>query len=68
MSLSVVPVAGQIISIAHQGDPAPGGGTFRLAFGPAINNRGDVAFIGDLTPAPDDIGQLHERRIEIRGE
>jgi hypothetical protein len=44
---------GQIISIAHQGDPAPGGGVFRQALSPAINNRGDVVFTGDLTPAPD---------------
>jgi hypothetical protein len=44
---------GAIQSIAHQGDPAPGGGVFRDAFGPAVNNRGQVAFIGDLTPAPD---------------
>jgi hypothetical protein len=44
---------GSIRSIAHQGDPAPGGGVFRLAFGPIVNNRGQVAFIGDLTPFPD---------------
>lgn len=44
---------GEITSIAHQGDPAPGGGTYRFAFGPVINSRGDIVFIGDLTPAPD---------------
>lgn len=43
---------GQIQSIAHQGAPAPGGGTYRLAFGPVLNNQGEIAFIGDLTPAP----------------
>lgn len=43
---------GSIRSVAHQGDPAPGGGFFRLAFGPIVNNRGQVAFIGDLTTAP----------------
>jgi hypothetical protein len=43
---------GAIQSIAHQGDPAPGGGLYRLAFGPVVNNRGEVVFIGDLTPAP----------------
>ena len=43
---------GMIRSIAHQGDAAPGGGTFRLAFGPVVNNSGDIVFIGDLTPAP----------------
>lgn len=44
---------GDVLSIAHQGDAAPGGGTYRLAFGPVLNNRGQAAFIGDLTPAPD---------------
>jgi hypothetical protein len=44
---------GVIQSIAHQGAPAPGGGTYRLAFGPVLNNGGDIAFIGDLTPATD---------------
>lgn len=44
---------GAIQSIVHQGDPAPGGGVFRYAFNPAINGKGDVAFIGDVTPAPD---------------
>ena len=43
---------GIIQSIAHQGDPAPGGGVFRLAFGAVVNSRGDVVFIGDLTPPP----------------
>jgi hypothetical protein len=45
-------VTGQITSIAHAGDPAPGGGVFRQAIFPIINNRGDVLFTGDLTPAP----------------
>src|SRR5215471_4775923 len=49
---------GEITSIAHQGDPAPGGGTYRLAFGPVINSRGDIVFIGDLTPAPDFLKDL----------
>jgi hypothetical protein len=44
---------GHITSIAHAGDPAPGGGTLRQALFPQINNRGDVLFTGDLTPAPD---------------
>src|SRR5438552_5629155 len=43
---------GAIQSIAHQGDAAPGGGVFRVAFGPVLNNLGEIAFIGDLTPAP----------------
>jgi hypothetical protein len=39
---------GAISSIAHQGDPAPGGGTFTVAFGALINNSDQVAFIGNL--------------------
>ena len=47
--------SGQIISIAHQGGPAPvpGGGTYRFAFGPALNNAGDMAFIGGLSANSD---------------
>jgi hypothetical protein len=41
---------GQIESIAHQGEAAPGGGTYRQAFGPVINSRGQVTFIGQLSP------------------
>jgi hypothetical protein len=44
---------GAITSIAHQGDPAPGGGTFVLAFGGVPNDSGKVAFIGDLSPSGD---------------
>src|SRR6266550_834499 len=47
---------GIIQSIAHQGDPAPRGGVFRLAFGAVVNSRDDIVFIGDLTPAPEPIG------------
>jgi hypothetical protein len=43
----------QIISIAHQGDPAPGGGTFRHAWGPILNDNHQLLFVGDLTPPPD---------------
>jgi hypothetical protein len=49
---------GTIQSIAHQGDPAPGGGVFRLAFGAVVNSRDDIVFIGDLTPAPDALQTL----------
>jgi hypothetical protein len=42
----------QIISIAHQGDPAPGGGTFRHAWGPIVNDNQQLLFVGDLTPSP----------------
>jgi hypothetical protein len=37
---------GEITSIAHQGSPVPGGGTYCLAFGPVLNSRGEIAFIG----------------------
>lgn len=43
---------GEIRSIAHAGDPAPGGGVFRQAISPVINNRGDIVFLGDLTSPP----------------
>lgn len=43
---------GRIVSIAHQGEAAPGGGKYNLAFGGALNSQGDVAFIGDLTLPP----------------
>jgi hypothetical protein len=52
-SIFLKPARGATMTIAHQGDPAPGGGTYRLAFGPILNNRGDLAFIGDLTSPPD---------------
>jgi hypothetical protein len=48
-----VGATGKILSIAHAGDAAPGGGVFRQASFGQINNRGDVLFTGDLTPAPD---------------
>jgi hypothetical protein len=44
---------GAIRSIAHAGDSAPGGGVFRQAISPVMNNRGDIVFIGDLTTPPD---------------
>ena len=43
---------GQIISIAHGGDPAPRGGTFRSVFSPVLNDSGDLVFQGDLSPGP----------------
>jgi hypothetical protein len=43
---------GKIIKVAQQGDPAPGGRTYKVAFDPKINDRGDVAFTGDVTPGP----------------
>jgi hypothetical protein len=49
---------GQIESIAHQGQPAPGGGIYRLAFAPILANSGDMVFVGDLTPKPDVNQQL----------
>ena len=47
---------GPIVSIAHQGDPAPGGGVFNIAFGPVLNSRGDILFIGDLGTDPHGFG------------
>ncbi len=44
---------GKIRSIAHAGDHAPGGGTFRQAISPVLNDWSEIAFLGDLTPAPD---------------
>jgi hypothetical protein len=44
--------SGAITSIVHAGDPAPGGGTFRQTLSPVMNNAGNIAFLGDLTPAP----------------
>jgi hypothetical protein len=43
---------GEIRTIVHAGDPAPGGGNFRQVFHDVMNNRGEIAFNGDLTPAP----------------
>jgi len=42
----------RIQAIARQGDPAPGGGAFRFAIGPQVNNRGEILFTGDLTEPP----------------
>jgi hypothetical protein len=47
---------GKITSIAHGGDPAPGGGTFRGAFSPVLNDSGDVVFQGDLSPGDPSAG------------
>jgi hypothetical protein len=43
---------GEIRSIAHQGEAAPGGGTYRRVGDPLINNRGQIVFTGDLIPGP----------------
>ena len=43
---------GKIRSIAHAGDDAPGGGVYRQAISPVLNDSGAIAFLGDLTPAP----------------
>src|SRR5207245_1685994 len=47
---------GQIASVVSPGDRAPGGSQFRLAFPGVLNNRGQLAFTGDLT-APPGVGQ-----------
>jgi len=43
--------SGQIISIAHQGGKAPGGGVFWHARGPILNNSRQALFVEDLTAA-----------------
>jgi hypothetical protein len=43
---------GNIRSIAHAGDDAPGRGVYRQAGGPVINDHGDIVFLGDLTEPP----------------
>ena len=43
---------GKIRSIARAGDLAPGGGAYRMAKSPVINDRGDIVFLGDLTSPP----------------
>jgi hypothetical protein len=42
----------EIRSIALAGQSAPGGGVYRAAISPVLNDRGDVVFLGDLTPPP----------------
>ena len=41
---------GKIESIAHQGGQAANGNFYRSAWGPAVNNSGDLVFMGELTP------------------
>jgi hypothetical protein len=43
---------GKIRSIARAGALAPGGGAYREAKSPVINDRGDIVFLGDLTSPP----------------
>ena len=50
--------SGQIQSIAHIGDPAPGGGVFRYAYGPEENARGQIAFFGAVDASPAGSGHL----------
>ena len=60
---------GEIRSIAHAGDQAPGGGVFRQAISPVLNDSGVIAFLGDLTPPPaaDEVTgvYLHRRGVTI---
>jgi hypothetical protein len=43
---------GKIQTIVHAGTAAPDGGNFRQVFHDVMNNRGEIAFNGDLTPPP----------------
>jgi hypothetical protein len=52
-------VTGAITPVGHVGDAAPGGGTIYWAFGPQINDGGDVIFEGMLSPAFDRAGLFH---------
>jgi hypothetical protein len=45
-------VTGKVESIAHQGGQAANGNFYRGAWGPAVNNSGDLVFMGELTPPP----------------
>lgn len=42
--------SGAIESIAHQGEAGPLAIRYRYAWGPVLNSRGDLVFIGDLPP------------------
>jgi hypothetical protein len=53
---------GQLSSIVHQGDPAPGGGVFRFAFNGRLNARGDASFIGGLKENFDEDGVFLRNR------
>jgi hypothetical protein len=47
--------SGRILQIAHQGDPIPdsaGGGVYHYAFGPTVNDAGQVVFTGALSDPP----------------
>src|SRR5205085_5543646 len=54
---------GEIESIAHQGGQAANGNFYRGAWGPAVNNSGDLVFMGELTPPP---GLTSARGIILR--
>jgi hypothetical protein len=43
--------SGAVASIAHQGQLSPAGKKYYLAFGPVLNDFGDLVFIGDLSSA-----------------
>ncbi|WXB00167.1 hypothetical protein LZC95_25550 [Pendulispora brunnea] len=47
---------GPITTVAHRGDPAPKGGIYRQAHTANIDRWGNVVFIGDLTPPPEEFG------------
>jgi hypothetical protein len=43
---------GTITRIAHVGEVAPGGGIFRYAISPVLNDSGDIVFLGDISEYP----------------
>ena len=58
--------AGVVESIAHQGEQAPGSNNYRWAWGPVLNNRGDLVFMGELKPPPG-LGQVRAVFMHSRG-
>ena len=57
---------GAVESIAHQGEQAPGSGLYRWAWGPVLNVRGDLMFMGDLIPPPG-LAQARGAFVRVRG-
>lgn len=59
--------SGTIVSIAHAGDRAPGGGVFRSLYSPVLNNSGDLVFQGDLS-LPPKFGQVQGVYLHSKGK
>jgi hypothetical protein len=57
---------GAITSLAHQGDPAPGGNNFVTAFGGLVNNLGQIAFLGQLDAPTNPVGVYQYANGSVR--